>query len=206
MKFDTREAWINAAATLLIDEVIAPVISIEKPLIRYSLTAPKNSQKSTQILGECWNKSASQDDHFEIFITANLGNTDSILILATLLHEQLHAYDGNKNGHKQPFIDLCKLVKLEGGQTSTAKNSFTATIPSQELTETLKDLVNYIGEIPHGALNPSKSGKKKQTNRQRLVYCTNQYCGFKFRSSQKMIDSMTTDKCLCCQQNSLIQE
>ena len=205
MKLDTRETWLNAAASILIDELISPNISAPEPRIRYSLTAPKTGTAKGRVLGECWNKAASADDTFEVFITASLDAADSVTVLATLLHEQLHAYDGNKNGHKAPFIALCKAVGLEGGQTKKSKASFTATVPGTELTEHLLDIIATLGEIPHGALNPTDNGKKKQTNRQKLVICT-AGCGFKFRASQKMIDAMTSNTCLQCQQPTLKQE
>lgn len=209
MDFNTREQWLNAAAAILLDEVIEPVIHRPTPLMRYSLTAPKTHLKSTKVLGECWAKEASEDNHHEIFLTANLGNVDSVLILATTLHEILHAYDDLKNGHKQPFIDLCKRVGLEGGRTPKAACSFTATIPSAALTVILQDIVDTIGPIPHGALNARKSGKPTQTNRQKLVYCTDTMdngCSFKFRASQKAIDSMVSMQCPCCLDVTLTQE
>lgn len=205
MDFNTRETWLNAAAAILIDEIIQPVISIEKPLMRYSLTAPKTHLKNSRVLGECWAKEASADNTHEIFLTANLGCTDSVLILATLLHEQLHAYDNLEHGHTAPFINLCKLTGLEGGETAKAKNSFTATRPTAGLAVLLQDIVDTIGEIPHGALNAAASGKPKQKNRQLLIECTNN-CGFKFRASQKAINSMTSNTCLSCGDNSLQQQ
>ncbi len=203
MKTATREQWLNTAAAIIIDEIIEPNINKPAPKMRYSLTAPKASSTS-KVLGECWNKTASSDETFEIFLTANLGNTDSLLILSTLVHEQLHAYDGNKNGHKAPFQHLCKLVGLEGGRTNKAAHSFTATKASPELQAQLTDIIQTIGDIPHAKMAANLSGKKKQTNRQKLVECKS--CGFKFRASQSAIDSMIYTECLACEDGQLEQE
>tara|TARA_R110000764_G_scaffold102665_1_gene188239 strand:- start:178 stop:810 length:633 start_codon:yes stop_codon:yes gene_type:complete len=193
-KINTREQWLNIAAQLMIDEIVSPVIRIETPLIRYSLTAPKTAQKKGVILGECWNREASTDNHNEIFITANMDN--SLRILDVLLHEIIHAYDNNLSGHKKGFIDMCKLVGLKGGDNGRSKESFTCTEPTPQLSYQLKDIILDIGEIPHAKMNSDLSGKTKQKNRQLLVACTN--CDFKFRASQKMIDSMAINTCLAC--------
>ncbi len=208
MKIDNREQWIITGANILIDELITPVISIKQPPMNYSLTAPKAGQSTSKILGECWHKKASAAGIYEIFLTASLGNADSVLILSTLIHEILHAYNWEQGGkgHEKEFIALCKLVGLEGGETKKAKHSFTATVPSQELIVILEDIVNDLGNIPHDAVNPSQSGKKKQTNRQKLVLCTQMGCGFKFRASQKVINSMITMRCNGCGYDSLVQE
>lgn len=201
-KINSREQWLKIAAAIITDEIITPVIDIPTPLIRYSLTAPKTGQSKGIVLGECWNRAASTDAHNEIFITANLD--DSARILDVLVHEMIHAYDNNQNGHKGPFISLCKLVGLEGGDNGRSKNSFTCTIAGAKLKTQLEDIIETIGDIPHAAMDSNLSGKPKQKNRQLLVSCKR--CDFKFRASRKIIDSMTSQTCLCCGDDSLIVE
>lgn len=190
----SREHWLKIAASIITDEVITPVINIPAPAIRYSLTAPKTGHKKGTILGECWNRAASADDHNEIFITSNLD--DSLRILDVLLHEMIHAYDNNQHGHGPEFQRLCKMVGLQGGNNGRSKESFTSTIASPELADDLQDIIDTIGPIPHAAMNTDLSGKPKQKNRQLLVECNS--CGFKFRASQKTIDSITRTNCLSC--------
>ena len=199
----TREQWLNAAAAILIDEIIEPVTTIPTPPMRYSLTAPK-VEGPTTILGECWNSEASTDGTFEIFITASLGDIDSAQVLAVLLHEQVHAFIGLEHGHGAPFQSLAKQVGLVGGPTRKSAASFTATIAGEQLAEQLADIIDTIGPIPHGRLNAALSGKPRQKNRQLLVTCTE--CDFKFRTSQKCLDMMTSHECLACGENSLIQQ
>ena len=190
----TREKWLNIAASIITDEIITPVIDIPAPAIRYSLTAPKTGQKKGVVLGECWNRVASSDDHNEIFITSNLD--DSLRILDVLLHEMMHAYDNNVSGHGAPFQKLCRLVGLKGGNNGRSKESFTCTVATPELVAELESIVDLIGPIPHAAMNTSLSGKPKQKNRQLLVECNG--CGFKFRASQKAINSIKHFDCIAC--------
>lgn len=204
MDISTREHWLNTSAIIMQEEIITPVIDLPPPPVRYSLTAPSMTTKKGQVLGECWNRAASSDGHNEIFITANLGEQDSVKILATTLHEQLHAYDNNQHGHRGIFIHLCKLVGLKGGPNGRVAESYTSTVPTQPLQEHLEDIVLSIGPIPHAAMSAEKSGKKIQKNRQLLVVCS--HCDFKFRASQKAIDSITNPHCPACVAGFLAQQ
>ena len=201
MTIETREKWLTTAASILIDEIIQPSTALDIPLIHYSLTAPKTSQKKGRVLGECWDKRASTAGIIEIFITANLGESDSIQILSVLTHEIIHAIDNNEHGHGPEFQRLCRLVGLKGGNNGRSKESYTCTEPTEGLLIELNDIIETIGAIPHAAMNVELNGQKKQKNRQLLVKCT--CCEFKFRASQKVIDSMTINTCLSCNQNSL---
>jgi hypothetical protein len=195
IEINSREHWLNVAADIMISELITPVVEITPPLIRYSLTAPKSTgNKKGAILGECWNRVASSDGYNEIFITANMD--DSLEILAVLLHEQLHAFDNNQSGHGAPFQKLCRLTGLIGGNNGRSKNSYTCTVASEPLKIALQAIIDRIGNIPHAAMNTALSGKPKQKNRQLLVKCNT--CEFKFRASQKIIDSIMHDNCLSC--------
>jgi hypothetical protein len=195
IEINSREHWLNVAADIMINELITPVVEITPPLIRYSLTAPKSTgNKKNSILGECWNRVASSDGYNEIFITANMDN--SLEILAVLLHEQLHAFDNNESGHGAPFQKLCRLTGLVGGNNGRSKNSYTCTVASEPLKIALQAIIDRIGNIPHAAMNTALSGKPKQKNRQLLVKCDK--CEFKFRASQKIIDSIMHDNCLSC--------
>jgi hypothetical protein len=185
IEINSREHWLNVAADIMINELITPVVEITPPLIRY---------KKGAILGECWNRVASSDGYNEIFITANMD--DSLEILAVLLHEQLHAFDNNESGHGAPFQKLCRLTGLIGGNNGRSKNSYTCTVASEPLNIALQAIIDRIGNIPHAAMNTALSGKPKQKNRQLLVKCDT--CEFKFRASQKIIDSIMHDNCLSC--------
>lgn len=204
MKFDTREQWLKAAGNILIDEIMTPNTTVHAPCIVYSMTAPKSGSSTFTILGECWNRAASNDKHNAIFITTSLGAEESSLILATLLHEICHAYDDNQHGHGPEFQQLARNAGLVGGQKGRVKQSWLATKASPELEIHLKEIIETIGPIPNEAIKAELSGKKKQTNRQLLMHCT--HCDFKFRASQKTIDNIKHHDCLCCDQGTLKQE
>ncbi len=200
-----REHWLITAADIMIDEIISPAITdIPPPQIRYSLTAPTTKQKKSVVLGSCWNRAASADGTNEIFITSNLD--DSLRILDVLLHEQIHAFDDNQSGHGPRFQKLCRKVGLKGGGNGKVKESFTATVATPELKTLLEDIIADIGPIPHAKMDIDLNGTTKQKNRQKLMYCTNTGCEFKFRASQKMLDAMQYNKCLVCGDASLVQE
>jgi hypothetical protein len=199
MEFTTRENWLKSAMAIIEEEILAPVLhrnALDLPPIRYSLTAPKTHIKNGKVLGECWARAASADGVNEVFLAATFDGADSVEVLAVAIHEYIHAALDNQHGHSGPFIDLCKEAGLEGGPTGRSKASFTATIAGPVLNAHLLDLVRELGDMPHGAMTPTLSGKKTQKNRQLLVKCS--HCEFKFRASQKTIDSMIHNDCLAC--------
>ena len=105
----TREDYLTAAAAIICDELFAPCVATPTPRYRVSLTAPKTIGKGT-VLGECWNKVASADGFIEIFITAQLGATDTREVLSVLTHEIDHAYDNKESDHNGRFIYHSKAV------------------------------------------------------------------------------------------------
>lgn len=204
---NNRETWLNNVATILCSERLDIAINLPRPNYRLSMTQPSTkSNKRGRVLGTCWNTAASADQTNEIFITAELGESDSKKIIATLIHELVHAYDDNKNGHNATFAKYCRAVGLEGGKTARNDASFTATKASAELNEYLDTLIDDLGEIPHAACNANLSGKPKQKNRQLKMACNIDSCGFHFRASQKMIDALNHRTCLICGNDSLEQE
>jgi len=202
----TRESWLVTASNLCVTELFTPALpEIDAPLFRVSLTAPKGTLTST-VLGECWNPAASDANITEIFITAEKGAADSIDILTTLVHELCHAFDRNKSGHKSGFQRIASVVGLTSTESRTGGQTWTHTGASPELAEYLAELCSedMIGPIPHDALNPNRSGKTKQKNRQLKVECTD--CGFSVRTSQKNIDAMkSAPACLSCDNGTMRQ-
>ena len=204
---NNRETWLNTAAVILCAEKLDMATNLPRPSYRLSMTQPNTkATKKGRVLGTCWNTTASADGTNEIFITAELGESDSKKILSTLIHELIHAYDDNKNGHNATFAKYCRAAGLEGGKTARNDASFTATKASDALNMYLGMLIDDIGEIPHAACNADLSGKPKQKNRQLKVACWDADCGFHFRASQKMIDSLNHHTCLICGNESLQQE
>jgi len=112
--------------------------------------------------------------------------SDSLNMLATLTHELIHYTDNCASGHKGHFAKTARAAGLIG--------KLTATQAGPELTQQLQHIIDAYGPIPHAALTPANSGKKKQTTRMIKVTCKN--CGFNFRASAKQIN-MLHDKSTC---------
>lgn len=176
----TREEWLVRAAHL-----IAPWFAeAGYPLpakVRYSISFPGGGSKFKRI-GECWSPKASADGTTEIFLTPAID--DLTTILATLVHEQVHAAVGVEAGHKSPFQKAAKAMGLTG--------KWTATVATEELKARLKsEVIDELPEFPHKKLNLSM--RKKQTTRMIKAECPE--CGYTVRMSQKWIDEVGLPHC-----------
>lgn len=189
MKKQTREQWLIAAAALICDEVIAPITDIPTPPYRLSIGWPHaNKGKHRTILGQCFPRSMSADGVNEIFLTPLTGAKDTPEILATIVHELIHAFDDCQNGHLKPFKDLAVAAGLTGRMT--------ATTAGPALTEHLAEIADFLGEIPHAPLDTSTV--KKEKGRQLKLLCED--CGGIFRASNKVIQQVleVNGKCPIC--------
>lgn len=163
----TREDWLNKAAdimfqTVLDESVIAP---FPIPPVRVSV-APMTSKQ----LGVCYKREASDDKHNEVFITAHV--SDSLTVLETLLHELIHAADNCDSGHRNYFAKVARKAGLEG--------KLTATHAGAELKESLAYIIEALGPIPHATLNLKPKEKGRNNNK---LTCAN--CGFQANLSHK---------------------
>jgi hypothetical protein len=188
---NTRETWLTDAAALIVDQLLTPLLTTEQLKgLKYRVSI--GNTQSKKAVGECWHSSASADKTNEIFISPARSN--SVEILATLLHEIIHAADDLASGHKGFFASTAKAAGLTGKMTSTTAGP--------ELTTTLNAIISVLGDIPHAILDPTLSGKTKQKNRQRLIQCD--CCGFKFRSSKTQLESIQRFECIACDTGTLI--
>lgn len=175
--FDTREAWLHAAADLLWSDVLAPVLGEgkEKPKWTISVGFPFRSSKA---IGQCWDPAVASDEASAIFISPKLHEVDSEQgVLATLLHEMIHAAVGVECGHRGAFRRTALAAGLEG--------KMTATVAGDDLIGTFKTLSEKLKAYPHGALNPGMR-RKKQATRLLKVACGD--CGYTIRVTQKWVD------------------
>lgn len=183
----TREQWLVQAADLITDQIICPIADVlnekyDLEHFRVSIGHPQNKNA----IGECWKKAASADNHNEIFITPH--EDDSTAILATLVHELIHAADDCESGHKNFFARMARKCGLVG--------KLTATSAGDELNERLLDIVDALGDIPHHKLDATHRVKKKQSTRMIKIECST--CGFNFRASKTQIKRMTLAHCSAC--------
>lgn len=99
-------------------------------------------------------------------------------MLATLLHEIIHAICGPEVGHKGAFKRIALAVGLEG--------KMTAAVAGAELTKRLNALAKTLGAYPHKALS-GRSVKKKQSTRMIKVIAES-CCEYVCRVTRKWID------------------
>ena len=174
----TRESWLEAAASALYalfpDGTAAPAVKL-------SVGFPKGrGGRGAKPIGECWAKHCSLDGQTaHIFISPEL--TEPKKVLATLLHELVHAIVGHAAGHRKPFSRMAVHVGLLG--------PWTATTASEGLLARFDEMLEALGEYPHVGLVVTQV--KKQTTRMRLWSCA---CGVKLRAAKKI-----NVKCLDCQ-------
>lgn len=181
---NTREEWLTSALALVRAHLLATASAVLPDNVRVSCGFPGGGSARKRI-GECWGATNSKDGQFEIFISPVLDNDSVISVLATLVHEAVHATVGLAAGHKAPFKRVAVLAGLQG--------KMTATEASPALTEILKLWAINLGAYPHGAL--SMSGRKKQSTR--LIKCQCGDCGYVIRTTQKWIDAAGPPLCPC---------
>ena len=185
-RFSTREEWLTAAISAL--NPMFTGIGAEVPEVRVSVGWPGGRGKKTGVIGQCWASRAAADEVPQIFISPALD--EPTVILATLMHELVHAVDDCMNGHRGPFVRMIRALGLEGKPT--------ATHAGPELQERLKDLATELGEYPHAAL-VATTGGKKQTTRMLKAECP-EGSGYKVRLTRSWIEEYGAPICPHCQQ------
>ena len=118
------------------------------------LRLPKGGFKKNPAIGECWDKECSEDLNFNIFISPVL--SDTIQILATLLHEMIHATVGLECGHKGEFRRVARATGLAGRLTATYAEE------GSELYEALKQLSFTLGSYPGTPMKLKQKPKEKK--------------------------------------------
>lgn len=171
----TREAWLTAAVTALTPPLTALGASV--PPVRVSVGFPGGRGRKNAVIGQCWAAEAATDKVAQVFISPTI--VDPVQVLATLLHELIHAVDGNKSGHKGQFARIARAVGLTG--------KMTATVPGEVLTASLTAVLDGLGAFPHAALRPGAEGAHKpQGTRMLKVQCPAD--GYTVRTTAKWLD------------------
>ncbi len=169
----TREQWLNKVLHSHIAPKLKSVGCIVPKDAKVSVGFPGGGSARKRI-GECWPRVRSSIKVNEMFINPIV--TDVRVIVATLVHEAIHAADDCKSGHKGAFAQAAKAVGLEGPMT--------ATHAGKELAAWINEVIAKMGEFAYGSLN--LSGVKKQTTRMVKVVCVD--CDYTVRTTAKWID------------------
>lgn len=192
-----RETWLNRAADLMAPKFAS--LGHALPPFRVSIGFPSSGKDSGSI-GECWDKRASGDGVFEIFIRPDCN--ESIRALFVLAHELTHAAVGLQHGHKGDFAVVALGLGFARPLTHYRE-------PAGALLDWLTAIAAEVGPIPHAALSwrcgitrgsggvtprepsgeseaPISSRPKAQVGRLRKCECKE--CGYTVRVTQKWID------------------
>ncbi len=196
-KYETREAWLEAAIKLL-TPLFDEVEGAEVPALRISIGWPGGRAPKKTTRGQCWPTGMAADKISQIFISPWV--EEPIVILGIILHEMIHGIDDCKSGHKGNFVRLAKAVGLEPKWTSAN--------PGRELLAKLVVIETELGEWPHAVLARPGTGvgkvadePKKQGTRMLKVVCgTEGVDGYKVRMTQQWIDRAGFPLCPCHQE------
>jgi len=147
----TREAWLREAALSLnvLLERYVPDFPLGLTALAVSTGFPKGGRKR---IGECWSRGCAADGQtHHVFISPELD--DVIAVLATLLHEMVHAAVGTDQKHKGEFVKAARAVGLE--------KPWTATTPGARLLHELMSIASDLGPYPHVKLTrPTKTTER----------------------------------------------
>jgi hypothetical protein len=176
MKHETRESWLNAALVLVGDHLSAKTEMSVPAKTRVSVGWPGGRGKKNTTIGQCWPATLSSDSSVEIFISPVLD--DPSRVMDVLLHEAIHAADGNASGHKGAFRRAALAVGLVG--------KMTATEAGPELKPVLAAFVEQLGPYPHAKLDLNHKDRKRQTTR--MIKCSCSDCGYTVRTTRRWLE------------------
>ena len=173
-----REAWLQAAVAKLRPLFLGQ--GLEVPELHVSCGFPSRNATGTKkrAIGECWDGLVSSDGKPQLFISPFLVvPEDAGGVLATLVHEIIHATIGCEAKHGPKFKAAMKKLGLEGKPT--------ATVAGEDLMAKLHALAKELGPYPHAVLT-LKRERKVQTTRMKKAECP--CCGYLVRLAQKWAD------------------
>lgn len=184
----TREEWLLKAIQLFSAHKFSKN-GYKVPKVRVSTGLPYG-RGSKKAIGQHWHPKASEDKIGSIFISPTI--RDTIEVLATLIHEVVHAVVGNEQKHNHIFRKCALSVGLEGKMQSTTA--------SKDLKEYFKKvIIKKIGTYPHSRLNVEQGRPtKKQTTRMIKMYCLS--CDYKCRAALTKILEQGPVICPCNQE------
>lgn len=170
-----RQEWIEKALKALRVHFDRFGYSVPEN-VRVTIGFPKGGRTR---IGECHYTENSADNHFEIFISPELGQGSKYAnqpIIEVIAHEICHTIAGYKAGHKKPFKLVATAIGLEGKMTSTK--------PGPIMLKFISEFEAVNGPYPAGALTRSMIKKKKTY----LIKCECPDCGYVVRTTQQWLD------------------
>lgn len=174
---DTRESWLRSATRELAAHFREHGYELPGN-IRFAIAFTSAGRKGSRV-GECWDASISDDNHFEIFIRADLA--DPAEVLGVLVKELVHTLLPIDAGHGKEFKAAATRLGLTGPMRRAR--------PGPLLQKRLAELAATLGPLPHARLQIERgvNGKlsadrpKKQTARLLKAECPAPGCGYNVR-------------------------
>jgi hypothetical protein len=170
----TRESWLRAAT----DELRPYFEKLGFMLpekIRFAI-AFTSSGKRGRVPGECWHPFASEDQHFEIIIRADIA--EPMDVLGVLMHELVHTLLPPSAKHGKEFKAVALRIGLEGKMRQAT--------PSPILRERLNTLAINLGPLPHAKLNFTGASDVPRTQGTRMLKAEcGAACGYTIRVASK---------------------
>lgn len=160
--------------------------------IRVSCGWPVGTNKA---IGQIFGSVHSADGSLAIFISPTID--DRVKVLATLLHELVHAAVGIKEQHGPAFRKVALRLGFVGKMTQTD--------PGDELRSRLVDVADQLGPYPHSKmarLVPGEDIKKKKTYMLKVA-CPD--CGCIVRMTQKWAE-VGLPTCCCGASMELVEK
>ncbi len=143
----TREQWLVESVKLIKEELFEPLEYWLPPVIRISV-----GLCGGKAIGVCFDPTCAEDGATHIFVDPK--KADPVEILATVVHELVHASVGLECKHKGLFVKVIRELGLEGKPTQTYAAEGT------ELHATLTGMAVTLGEYPHAPLVRKKKASK----------------------------------------------
>jgi hypothetical protein len=179
IKFDTREAWLSAAADALRPTFLTRAGALV-PEVRVGVGS---LGRNVTVAGVCFKPDSAEDGVAQVYINPILG--DVVEVLACLSHELIHVINWDA-GHGAPFQKIFKAMGHEGSALSIGV--------TDEYREELAALAEELGEYPHSKIKTetvvTPQGREKirvvgapktQTTRMLKIVCGG--CGMISRTS-----------------------
>lgn len=149
-KYDTREQWLTEGARMLLSEFAETFVEHfpETHDFKFAVSCGfPLRERNGKVIGQAWKSDVSGDKlTHHIFVTPRI--TDRVQVLATLLHELIHAADNGEHGHRGIFVRTAKALGLEGKATATYAEKDTP------LYTILSEVARSLGAYPHTDLQP----------------------------------------------------
>ena len=175
---ETREAWLEAAVRDALRGYMASR-GVTVPEVRIGIGFGHGGSRGKAV-GECNPRSASPDGVNEI--TLRITEAEPTAVLATLVHELVHAALDCRGAHGKTFANMAEAVGL------VPFPSMRSTVAGFTLNDRLTLLAEALGDYPGEGLRLGE--RKKQPIRNLARHCTE--CKFAFRATRKQIDDVET--------------